>query len=573
MKTKIKHLRQLLILVSLITFIGCSEDIYDNHDHDKQINKNTISFNQFKRETGIKNFEALKSIQLASENSRTIETEFLTDTTSVLKYTSVNNKVTYSFKIYPIFEALESKEYYNLVYEKYGTDWNEIIFLNKERDIQEIGESKLESSEMVYNEKMSAISMAGFCEMTTYTNGSCTCNDKNNCDWCSECVTSTVSYFYCGSSGNLEALPLVLDVGPSNNGGGNDYSGIFIPNPYDGEADLNNPDFVFATQVAAFTRTLPTNLKNVMTNNFWIYPNIVDFMRDNGGITQQNKDAVIFALTNSIPIFNLNLPNWTFSEINQLNFDTFTYLLNNNNLEALNFIQQIVNNSSDLAYVNYPQNIINNIQKPCQKEIIRNLTSISSPFTDLINQTFNSSDKVNVKFYTGNNPDGNPAFTNPILEGTPDNFIVKIRFDNNYLDNATDLSIIAVTLHELVHAYLIALYVKGELVATNPEYNTLQNAFMEFYNNMVQDTFTQTDNEIHNAMKNFMDQMGDSIYNYAISKNISVTPEYCKNLAWGTMTGTDLFEETLTQEEQILSNNTAAYEQDNLPQAKGNSCN
>lgn len=581
MRTKFKSLAWIFLVISVLTLWGCSEEIYENHHHNHNSkNKYEVSFKQFKNETGIKDFKSIKSVHFADENSRTIENEFLTDTTTVLKYTSLNNKVTYSFKIYPIFEALNSKEYYNLVFEKYGNEWNEIIFLNKERDIQQLGESKLESSQMVYNEKLSAVSMSGFCEVITYSiecDGSCAAQGWSQCDGFAcptgQCIHESVSYVYCGGAGESGPVFNEIIAGPSTGGGGEDYSGIYIPNPYDGEADLNNPDFIFATQVAAFTRTLPTNLKNLMTNNFWIYPNIVDFMRNNGGITPDNKAAVTFALTNSIPIFNLSLPNWTLTEINQFRYDTFIFLLQNTNNNSSNFIQHIVANSSDIVNVDYTNKIINNIQKPCQKEIIKNITTISSPFTNLINQTFNSSEKVNVKFYNGNNPGGAPAFTSPILEGTPDNFIVKIRFDNTYLENATDLSIIAITLHELVHAYLIALYIKGELVATNTEYDTLQTAFMNFYNNMVEDTFDQADNEIHNAMKDFISQMGNSIYNYASSKNISVTPEYCENLAWGTMTGTILFQEALTPNQQTICNNIAAYEQDNLPQAKGTSCN
>lgn len=562
----------------LFSLIGCSEDVYENHTHSNS-GKDEISFKQFISETGITKFDYYKKANVSNSTdiqARTIESEFITDTIGIKKYVNpVDSKTTYSFKIYPITEALESKEYYNLVYEKYGNEWNEIIFFNTEKS-NPTDARKLESSEMVYN-RISG--REGFSEVITYSiqcDGSC----NGVCDGFAcptgQCIKTTITYVYTGiqdTSGGFNGNPTNSGNPSNSDGGGDPSNGIFIPNPYDGDADLNNPDFVFVTQVAAFTRTLPNNLKNLMTNILWIYPNIVDFMRNNGGLTQENKDAVIFALTNSIPILNLHLPNWTFTEINQLHYNTFVFLLQNPNNTGSNFIEQIITNSNDLADVNYPQNIINNIQKPCQKDIIKNITSISSPFTNLINQTFNSSDKVNVKFYNGNNPNGNPAYTNPILEGTPDNFIVKIRFDNNYLDNATDLSIIAVTLHELVHAYLIALYVKGELVATNAEYNTLQNAFMAFYNEMVEDTFVQTDNEIHNAMKNFMEQMANSIYNYALSKDISVTPEYCKNLAWGTMTGTDLFQETLTSDEQIISNNTAAYEQDNLPQAKGTGCN
>ena len=64
------------------------------------------------------------------------------------------------------------------------------------------------------------------------------------------------------------------------------------------------------------------------------------------------------------------------------------------------------------------------------------------------------------------------------------------------------------------------------------------------------------------------------MYNYALSKNISVTTDYCEKLAWGTMTGYDLFTQILTPAQQIENNNIYVYEQDNiLPEAKGTACN
>lgn len=368
MRTKVKNIFSLLSAMLLISLTSCSEEIYERHNHNGNSKKNNIiTFKQFKKETGINDFKFLKSVGLSNDNNRAIEAEFLTDSTEIIKYTSVNDKVTYSFKIYPIYEALESREYYNLVYEKFNNEWNELIFLNKEREIQQEGESILESSKMIYNEKLSAMSMSGFCEVINYTiqcDGSC----DGTCDGFAcptgQCIHESVSYVYCGNSGGLEALPLTLVESPGNSGGGggNEYSGIYIPNPYNGEADLNNPDFVFATQVAAFTRTLPNNLKNLMTNNFWIYPNIVDFMNNNDGLTQENKDAVIFALTNSIPIFNLNPSNWTLQEINRLRYETFIFLLNNPNIESLNLVSQIegsiINNTIITAFpfFKYPLN-------------------------------------------------------------------------------------------------------------------------------------------------------------------------------------------------------------------------
>ena len=116
--------------------MGCSEDIYENSTShsNSQKEKYKISFAQFKREKGIKNFDLLKTIKSTSINAREEGTDkgYVIDTTTIYRYTTQNNKITYSFKIYPIYQTLEDKEYYNLVYEKFGDQWNEIIFKNKE---------------------------------------------------------------------------------------------------------------------------------------------------------------------------------------------------------------------------------------------------------------------------------------------------------------------------------------------------------------------------------------------------------------------------------------------------------
>lgn len=329
----LKHkLKNSLLLFASLLLASCSEELFDNHLHNHDVDKNQITFKQFKNETGLKDFNSVKSVKISSENSRMSDSEFLTDTTKVLKHTSSTNKVTYSFKIYPLFEELNSKAYYNLVYEKIGTEWNEIIFFNTKKS-NPTDARDLESSEMVYNKNLSAMIMSGFCEVTTYTNESCTCNDKNNCDWCNECVTSTVSYFYCGSQLFSGSHPIESIIAGGSPGGGiGEYDGIYIPNPYDGEADLNNAEFLLAVQVANFTKKLPANLKNLMANNFWFYPNILDFIKNNGGLTQANKDAVVFILSNIEAIFTTisqNPNDLTSTQINEIKYNAFIFLLQN----------------------------------------------------------------------------------------------------------------------------------------------------------------------------------------------------------------------------------------------------
>ena len=98
----------------------------------------------------------------------------------------------------------------------------------------------------------------------------------------------------------------------------------------DGDADLNNPDFLFAGQVVAYTSSLPSNLRDVMSNNFWLFYDIKEFFKNNGGLTQTNKDAVVFTLSNIEAIFTTisqNSNDLTTVQINQTKQSAFQFLL------------------------------------------------------------------------------------------------------------------------------------------------------------------------------------------------------------------------------------------------------
>lgn len=238
---------------------------------------------------------------------------------------------------------------------------------------------------------------------------------------------------------------------------------------------------------------------------------------------------------------------------------------NGHSAENKNFVEEGIDAFLDGGDVDFDDRIIFTINKPCQKEIVKNLMSVSSPLTDLINETFGNTENVNVKFWNGNiqNPNAN-AYTNPFYSGNSNNYIIKIGFSDSFLDTGTNMAIVAVTLHELVHAYFISLYLDGELTATDSNYNNLLNAFVAFYENATQDTFDTTDNEIHNAMKDFINQIANGIYNYALQNNIYVTSNFCEKLAWGTMLNTDLIDEILTEDEKIDAQNVIITEQNNI---------
>ena len=109
-----KALKLTLVCLILISS-SCENDLYE--EQIRRSNESKLTFEQFKKETRIDNFKILRILESVSETNKDfqLENEFLTDTLGIIKYTSIDNKVTYSFKIYPITELLDAKEYYNLV--------------------------------------------------------------------------------------------------------------------------------------------------------------------------------------------------------------------------------------------------------------------------------------------------------------------------------------------------------------------------------------------------------------------------------------------------------------------------
>lgn len=222
--------------------------------------------------------------------------------------------------------------------------------------------------------------------------------------------------------------------------------------------------------------------------------------------------------------------------------------------------------------VDYAKKILNEISKPCQKQIIQKVLNTASPFTNLINQTFNTSMVMNLRLFNSENQNA-PflARTQGSISGNPCR--ATIEFDNDFLEESTNLGIAAATLHELVHAYLIQLYDNGQLASTSADYIPLLNAFLTHLEERTPDTANALDNEMHNVMQHFINKLGQSLYNYATSQNINVTGEECIGMMWGTMAGYSLFTEMLTPEQQEAYYNLSGYEEQGvIPPAKGTVC-
>lgn len=419
----------------------------------------------------------------------------------------------------------------------------------------------LQSSDMIYNSKFlsksksstgnriaTSISNFGFCETIIYS-FSCTCEDKSNCDQCSECVSVSVSYEYCGNGGSG-------DVGSGDSGdinigfgSGGEDSGIYIPNPYTGDADLNNPDFALAIQVSDFVETITNSnfaLKSLMEDNSWLYPNIVQFMRDNGHeVSQVNKDAVVFALTNVIPVFKLNLPDWTFTNINLFHYDSFNLLLQSQ--ENVNFTNQIVTKiqqnptlyTSTKPFVIEKQ--INDTQlNPCLKGIMEKLKMATNSDIANVMAKLDATNEYNLTMKMGTVKPGNYAATTKVSKN---NYLVTVT--QNDFTTASKLYRATSLLHETIHAFMLSVVDDYNTYPTNAPFTDFPELFKIYVskiNNVDNAEIAQ-----HEDMANkYVDAIASALEEYQTSTtgipSSLADKQVFLDMAWSGLQNTDVFD-------------------------------
>lgn len=356
-----------------MSLISCEKDLYDDAiiNHDRDYNFKTISLNQVKSENE-KVAKFVKKIQPNLESSFAARFDelygFTVDTTNIIHVQKEDGYESFTFKVdqeYGLnyFKNLIITDFPDGRFEVTLTQFNLSKSLEEVKIENSLLESILSTDVLRFNNVTNTFSNFGCIDIGYYeTVDACegelvTPNERPEC-FNEDGSRATKEVFVlvasdCGfGAGNDNggiSVGTPPDTGGINySGSGNNYSGIFIPNPYDGEANLNNPDFVFAVEVNNFIRTLTTNnsaIKNMFQANSWLTPVIINFMRDNGGLTQQNKDAVAFSLINVLPIFNLQLSDWTPTEINTLKYNAFYYTMKSPTIESQNMIATIVNSS------------------------------------------------------------------------------------------------------------------------------------------------------------------------------------------------------------------------------------
>jgi hypothetical protein len=277
------------------------------------------------------------------------------------------------------------------------------------------------------------------------------------------------------------------DYAAPGSGGGFVGSGTYNPNvpPYDpnkSDAILTLPQLNIQTNEQKFYNQLDNAQKiNINVKEVRI-PLLAQLQANN--YYDASQEVAEFVLSN-IAVGNLStdlrIKLMQLAAVNISNASIICEYLQENDFSEES-IEAVENALSDISNNIYPTTILNLVTKQWQKDVINNVLSLSTPFINTIQQTFNTNQNVNLSFINKNAPDSNANTSFPTSSQiSSGNFTVYITYDNSYLDTATNLSIVAVTVHEMVHAHLRNLYITGQLPSVDASYNNLFNAYIQFY--------------------------------------------------------------------------------------------
>ncbi|NMH87624.1 hypothetical protein [Flavivirga algicola] len=289
----------------------------------------------------------------------------------------------------------------------------------------------------------------------------------------------------------------------------------------------------------------------------------------------------------------LDLRNWEYAWLYELRnhrlaMQIYDFLENDTSDEAVEFVNEAIDalmEDEDLEFEVLVR-LINGMDKDCQALILfKSILKVNSTFTNLIKDSYLATNKPNISFVDIAVGEGDPpllsgegARTQPHLgtDASTGEPTVIIEFNNDYLDQATDLGFVNTLYHELLHAHILNLYHKDQLLTVYPVYTSLNTAMNNYYSDDTNLIFGEAyEQEMHNIYVDFIDVLAESLVEYATAYNISgIDMNYAKKLVWGGLKGNDVFTDSLTSTEQNEAQTLLAKENFNHSDAKSSkTCN
>ena len=239
MKQKFKSFPKLLGILAFFMLTNCSKDEFVSHIKNNTNQKNNISFEQFKKETGLYNFSTTihtsQNINQSSNTARLADGSYeLSDfdiSTDIIKKLESTNITSYTFRIYPKeYREEDSKTFFNLSLYKNGEIWETTIIqfkpteLNYEKIKEGLTEKVEGKAKLLYKGDLTnygIISGSPCFEVTIVSSYCVGCDKDAECDanqpgGCPVCGTTSASFIMC------------LEIGDGINQGGG-YDGVGPP--------------------------------------------------------------------------------------------------------------------------------------------------------------------------------------------------------------------------------------------------------------------------------------------------------------------------------------------------------
>ena len=221
-------IKPVTFLIFFLFFSCQNEDLTEeSHSH---LSKSEISFEQFKKETGLSTFETtikINSHQLGFQYRNPDGSYELSDfilSTDLIKRVVVDERTTYTFQVHPVEESYTDRFFNLTMFYKEG--WQSLLIELKPTDenLAQLRDGLTENFEgtmtRLYQSDLPLIGTQG-CSTVFITYWHCTGTGQcagGTCDQCELCVSSD-SYTMCGSDPVSGNPVLYISAGPGSGGG------------------------------------------------------------------------------------------------------------------------------------------------------------------------------------------------------------------------------------------------------------------------------------------------------------------------------------------------------------------
>ena len=249
MKNIFKTILKLSFIFTIILLSSCEKEEFQEPFKNKSSNSD-ISFEQFKNETGLKDFETSISINQNPDNlqARNADgsyelSDFVIDT-EMIKKAVIEEKVSYTFEIHP--KIIMNNHIFNLTVFKIANEWKtsvlELIPTEQNREDLKNGATENFKGQIIkiYDSSIDPLNPSGARVIIFYHCHGC----EGACDLCNQCVTVSPydpdprwigGEFLTGGG---------VTIGGDTSGGGGESGSIFQnPYYYDPTAYIVDPNF------------------------------------------------------------------------------------------------------------------------------------------------------------------------------------------------------------------------------------------------------------------------------------------------------------------------------------------